>query len=163
MHGYRRICCTHKTMRCISGWMTSVVCHTGACSEPYYSWSKRLPFIFLWLCYEYEMSIRNHFMELASQSLIDDLRDMCVCKHILYNYVYTIFIHSGEVRIWKCQKLLMKMLKFKTSISYRLQDDYTVQIIHIRIWCIYIIIQCLYDHYTSLYIIINPTKSSTRP
>ena len=25
------------------------------------------------------MSIRNHFMELASQSLIDDLRDMCVC------------------------------------------------------------------------------------
>ena len=32
----------------------------------------------LWLCYEYEMSIRNHFMELASQSLIDDLRDMCV-------------------------------------------------------------------------------------
>ena len=62
----------------------------------------RLPHIalvFLWLCYEYEMSIRNHFMELASQSLIDDLRDMCVCvcKHILYNYIlYSFILEKSE-------------------------------------------------------------------
>ena len=64
----------------------------------------RLPHIalvFLWLCYEYEMSIRNHFMELASQSLIDDLRDMCVCVNTYYIIIY--YIHS----FWRSQNMEM--------------------------------------------------------
>ena len=37
------------------------------------------------------MSIRNHFMELASQSLIDDLRDMCVCVNTYYISMYILY------------------------------------------------------------------------
>ena len=151
VHEHLRICYTYKTMRCTYStvWITSVICQTGAGSEPYYSWSKRWPQCpYGYLLWEWDVYSKPFHG--IGVTILDWLSAWYVCM-LLFVYAYLTFIQPGEDRIWNCQKLLMNMWNFKTSTVYPI-DFRMIRQSCIWVLCSYIIIQRLYitiHHYTS--------------